>query len=167
MTEDQLFQTILADTYTLTDFHRRLKLLRDYLENTFFTEERQSLSDFFKKHQISTSDLEILVAWGDNFYQSFAQENIYKILRNLEEKAKNLPIVTVYLPIAINSLLPYQIGKWFRQNLEYAVLIDLKTDYSLVSGAAVVCKGIYHDFSLHYYISKQKEEILNIISNYK
>lgn len=166
MTEDQLFETILHDTYTLTDFHRRLKLLRDFLENSFFTQQRQSYSDFFKKHQISASDLELLSSWGDNFYNSFEQENVYKILKNLEEKIKDIPIVTVYLPLAINSPMPANIGKWFRENIKSIVLLDLKTDYSLVLGAAIVYNGIYRDFSLHYYISKYKDEILSIIGEY-
>lgn len=147
---NEILNTILTDTYTLTQLKHRLTVLKMYLLDTFFAGQKQ---------QIAPWDLNWLKTLPPTFWQQFNKENVYHIFTKLEEEIKLKPILTMYLTFEPDQSTTSQIGTSVRKNFG-PVLLDIKFDPNLIAGTALVWKGIYKDFSLKSKIEQRKEEII-------
>lgn len=167
MNEDQILSTILPSTFTKAHCYRRLRLWREFLEHKFFKGEPEvKIEDFLREENASQSDLDTLSSLGGKFYHLFTRENIYKILNNLSDNLKKLPVVTVFLPNEPTEREIVNLGKWFRKHLDPYVIMDLRLDPKLHTGCAFVWNGVYHNFSLRFYLDKEKKRVLQIIEEY-
>ncbi len=166
MTDQQILNTILKNTYTKSSFLKRLSILRIYLEHYFFI-EKISLEKFFSKTKISNYDKKALIDWAKDFYSSFTLSNFYQKIQALSEDIKNINNITLYIPIDTSIDDKETLGSWFRKNISQTALLDLHYNPKLVGGAALVENNIYRDYSLHHFIKNKKEEIMGILNNYQ
>lgn len=166
-----LLDTILTNTYSTADLRNRLTLLREFLEDYFFTPHEHPnliflLNEFFVRKDESRDEFNALNAWNYSFFSQFTKENCYATIEALEKASANLPVVTLFLPFSPTLYEIPRLGKWLRSNVDQKVLMEVKTDVSLIGGCAVSYKGIYQDYSLKYYLLKSKEAILKVIGDY-
>jgi F0F1-type ATP synthase delta subunit len=166
MEVNSLIQKVIDNTYTKNDIARRTRLLREYLEKTFFTPEMNELTKFLISRQATTDDIDTFLSWGEEFFKTFSQANIYAILSDIDERVKHAPVVVLYIPYDPVPAETIKLGKWFRRHVHDGILVDLHTDPSLLGGCAFVWKGMYRDYSLRYYMLKKREEIHKLIGEY-
>lgn len=150
---NDILNTILKDTFTLTELHHRLRILKSYLLNSFFA--GQKTSEIY-----SAEDSTWLKSLPSPIYQKFTKDNIYEIFSELEEDSKKLPILTMYLSFEADDPVFAQIGTLVRKTFDSSVLLDGKFDPTLIAGCALSWKGIFRDFSLRAKIKAEEAEIL-------
>ena len=168
---NQLLDTILTNTYSTADLQHRLTLLREFLEDFFFTPHEHPnliflLNKFFVRKNESRDEFNALNAWGYSFYSQFNRENLYPTLEAIEKSAESLPTVTLFLPFVPPMYEVPKLGKWLRSNVDPRALMEIKTDIQLIGGCAVSYRGVYRDYSLRYYLQKSKPAILKVIGEY-
>ena len=105
---DEVLNTILQNTYSLTSLKHRLRILKSNLLKTFFGGENQVLS-------LTAQDLNWLQSLPEDFYQKFSKDNIYQILSDLEKRIHNLPTLTMYLTFEPDDVTLTQLGSATRK----------------------------------------------------
>lgn len=167
MEVQELMFTIIRTAYTKADIQRRIRLLREYLEQTHFTEQQDlDLTKFLLSKRAQTDDIDAFLSWGKGFFDTFTKEKAYTLLNVIGEHMKTLPVISMYIPYEPVPAEVNKLGTWVRRNVDEHVLIDLHTDPSLLGGCAFAWKGTYRDYSLRYYMQKKREEITKIIEEY-
>jgi hypothetical protein len=166
MGPEELLIQFLADTYTRKDVGRRLRLLREYFEAGYFTADETEITKFLLSKHATTDDINAFMSWKDGFYRSFTKDSLYHTLNGITDRVKKLPNVVLYIPYEAVPAEIIRIGKWFREHVGPMVIVDLRTDSTLLGGCAFVWKGVYRDYSLRYYMRKKQAEITKIISEY-
>lgn len=151
--DQEILNTILKDTYTLTQFKHRLHILKANLLKTFFGSEEESLP-------LSPEDLSWLKSLPDSFYQKFNKDNVYRIFSDLEQEAIKLSILTIYFAFEPDEPTINRIGLFARKTFTSPLLLDIKLDLNLIAGTALSWKGILRDYSLRAKIKERKGEIL-------
>ena len=167
MTEGEILETILKTGFVKSDVHRRIRLLRQYLEHSFFgSGDKQPLAQFLTNMSVPEVDAEIMKSWGDAFYSTFTKENAYDLVDSVGEKVKDLPVVNVYVPIELDKEQIERYGTWFRQNVDEHILVEFHLEHNTIGGCAFAWQGVYQDFSLRHYLHGRDEEIQKIIDGY-
>lgn len=166
MDKTELTEHVIKSAYTRRDVSRRLRLLREYLEQGFFKGDKPDVTKFLLTRHATTDDIDAFLNWGDAFFGSFDKDSIYKILQTIAENIKKVPAIRLYIPYEPVPAEIIKIGKWFRENVGNRILLDIHTDPSLLGGCAFAWKGIYRDYSLRYYMLKRRDEITKIVSEY-
>ena len=169
--DNHLLQTILQNTYTWTDLHHRFGLLQEFLEKETFLEHRQktigkSLDEFLTDAGESSADKAAFLEWGEAFYNSFTTENTYSKLSELAVAIEELPVLTLYVAVFLPPEEVEKLALWVRTNIGPNVVIDLLVDAELAIGCAFVWEGVYHDFSLKYFMHQHREEFVKKIREY-
>lgn len=164
-------KTILSNTYTKSSLLSRISLLRNFLEFQYFLpHEKQNLffllNEYITDENISRDELNALTAWDYPFYDQFTPNNLYLTLKNLGTEALRLDLVTVFLPFYASIYEVPKLGTWFRKEINEEIILDIKVDVSLIGGCALSWKGVYHDFSLRYYLEKNKNKINSMLNDY-
>ena len=150
---NEILSIILKDTFSLTQFKHRMRLLKSNLLRAFFGGQTENLSP-------STQDSDWLKSLPEWFYQKFNQENVYKIFSDLEKMSTGLPILTMYLTFEPDDVTLNQLGILTRKTFNSASLfLDIKIDPNLIAGTALSWKGVYKDYSLRAKIEEKKVEI--------
>ena len=150
---DDILALILKDTYSLTQFKHRMRLLKSNLLRAFFGGQTENLSP-------STQDSNWLKSLPESFYQKFNQENVYKIFSDLEKMSTGLPILTMYLTFEPDDVTLNQLGILTRKTFDsISLLLDIKIDPNLIAGTALSWKGVYKDYSLKAKIEEKRNEI--------
>ncbi len=167
MNEKDLLYMLLDKTFTSADFHRRLTLLRSYLDSTLFSEgKEQNLKTFFTAKNIPVDDQKSLSELPPSFFSSFTRANAYHLLSKVENLFKTIPVITVYLPFDPMGDMTQKAGAWFRTYMHQLVVLDIHLATSFVGGAGFAYKGSLYDFSLSYYLRKHKSDISQILEKY-
>lgn len=152
MDNNEIFNIILKDTFSLAQFKHRLRLLKSNLLKNFFGTQDESLP-------LYAQDLSWLKSLPATFYEKFNKDNVYEILSNLEKQASNLPLLTMYLTFEPDEVVLSQIGSFCRNKFGPNLLLDIKLNPNLIAGTALAWKGILHDYSLRAKIEERKTEI--------
>jgi F0F1-type ATP synthase delta subunit len=167
MNETQLLDTILASTYVKADVLRRIRIVREYLEQRFFTPgEKKDLSEFLAGQNVTASEKEIVTGWGAEFFKSFTKENTYDYLEHMNARVKDLPTVNMYVPIGLDSGQTAKIGQWVRGNIDKEALVEFHVDFSAFGGCTFAWNGVYYDYSLHHYVHKKVDAIRKVLDGY-
>lgn len=148
---DNILATVLNTTFSLTQFKHKERVLKSYLEKTFFGGSPESANP---------SDLNWLKSLPASFYQNFNKDNIYELFTNLEQAVAKLPTLTMYLTFEPDDNTLTQIGTFVRKNFGQTLLLDIKLDPKLIAGTALVWRGILKDYSIKARIEVKKTEIL-------
>lgn len=168
MDEQKLLSVIIQNTYSTADLNRRISLAREYLEGLLFSGNTANPADFAKKRTLTPEETLSFAQWDKDLISGFTPDNVYARFDGLKEEAKKLPVITVYLPFNPDSGEAAKIGIWLRKTLaDPRIVMDIKTKTELLGGCAYVWKGVYHEFSLHHFVKKNKEEIKEVLEEYE
>lgn len=164
-------KTILSNTYSRTSLKSRLSLLRDFLEFQFFSPHANPnlfylINEYFLAKNISRDEFNAFMTWDYSFFNQFSKESFYAQLQHLEEEATKMPLIRLFLPFNPPVYEVPKLGIWFRENIAEDILVDIKLDPNLIGGCALVWKDVYHDFSLRYYLEKNKAAVKNEIERF-
>lgn len=162
----QIEAIILQKTYTKSDYIRRCTVLREYLETKFFKDSSLGFSQFLAKANISENDKGALLTLDEHFFNLFTRDNLYIIINGLSESLKALPVLTLYLAVNLDDPQISQLGRWFRENLNPELIMDVRCNPTLVTGCAYVWNNRYKDLSLHFLFAQKEEFINKIIESY-
>jgi hypothetical protein len=167
MDETQLLDTILASTYVKADVLRRLRIIREYLEQRFFTPgEKKDLLGFLSDQKITPEEQTVITGWGDEFFKSFNKENAYDYLEHMNGRVKDLPTVNMYVPIGLDSGQTVKIGLWVRANVDREALVEIHVEQAAFGGCSFAWNGVYYDYSLHHYMHKKMDGIRKILDGF-
>jgi len=159
--------TIIATSYVKADVVRRIRIVREYLEQQFFTPgERHDLVEFLNGDNISPEDKQVISSWGSNFFGQFTKENAYELLAQMTAEVKNLPTINMYVPVGLHFKESTKLGTWVRENVDKSVLIELHVDASTFGGCAFAWNGVYYDYTLRHYMRKKMDSIRKILTDY-
>lgn len=149
---NNILTTILKDTYSLTQLKHRVRILKAYLLKHLFASTTDSSP--------SPVDLNWLKSLSADFYHQFNKDNVYQIFTDLEKQITNCPVLTMYLTFEPDEMALPQIGSFARQQFNKpSLILDIKIDPNLITGAALAWKGVYKDYSLRLKIGQRKAEI--------
>lgn len=149
---DNLLNTILKDTYTLTQFKKRLRLLQSYFQQKFFNAAQNEPLDL-------RDDL-WLNSLPKSFLDGFNKNNLSEIMADLTNKINLMPVVTIFLGFEASEEILNQIGIKVRNLFGQGLILDIKYNPALIAGCSLSWKGIYRDYSLHSRIIERKLPIL-------
>ncbi|OGG11424.1 hypothetical protein A2Z00_05570 [Candidatus Gottesmanbacteria bacterium RBG_13_45_10] len=167
MDENSLLIIILASSFSKADLHRRLRLLREYLEQRFYAPEKSlTLQDFLNEKNVDKDDQQIMLSWGESFYNGFTKETAYDVLDHMAARAKELPTMNLYVPFTPDGKEMMKLGIWVRDNVDKNVLVDIHVDPSTFGGCSFAWNGIYHDYSLRHMMGLKMNEIRKVLSDY-
>lgn len=149
---NDVLNTILENTYSLTSLKHRLRVLKSYLSSQIFQGE--------SKEEFAASDSTWLSSFSPSFFQQFSKENISEIFSELESKISKLKILTMYLPFDSDEQTLIQVGEKTRRTFENLIVLDIRFDPNLIAGCALSWNGVYKDYSLRSQIETHKNEVL-------
>lgn len=161
---EEMLPLLLKTTYTTADLSARIRSLREHWQNRLYHKLPPPSNG---ESEPDKEDVHLVEALDKFLPKSSDISNMHKMFTTLSIAIKNLPVVVVYLsftPVPDDS---EKLGKWFRENVESHILMDLRVDPSLSIGCAFVWKGRYYDLSLHYYMEKEKTKFLELLEHYK
>lgn len=157
--------------YTTEDAHTVLELIKEFLEFFFFSEHvevshSEIVKTFIKKKNVSDAEADMLKALPAQFWETITRENMYEQIDTFAKTFNSLPRIVLYVP----TKLPYgevkKVGQWMHLNVAKDLLMDIKVDPEAVGGCKLAWKGVYHDFSLRYFIKKHKRELVSMMREY-
>lgn len=149
---NDILAVILKDTYSLTQFKHRVRLLKSTLIKQFFGGETPDQTP-------PGTDLTWLKSLPSDLYQKFNKDNVYDIFSELEKMSAKFPVLTMYLTFEPDDATLFNLGTFVRKTFSPALLLDIKFDPNLIAGTALVWKGVYRDYSLRAKIENMKSEI--------
>lgn len=154
--EEELFKSILVDTYTVRKLQKRVRVLKMYMLTKIFNSAIQPLEE---------SEMQEEKEWFESIHFKFVsqitKDNVYQIFANLEERIKAIRLLTVYVAFEMPKDELTRFGKALREVYGPDFLFDIKFDPNVIGGAAFVWNGIYRDFSVRSMIESRKQEILS------
>ncbi len=151
---DNTLNTILQNTYTLSQLRHRMSALKTYLEQQFFGADGSK--DFMP--QIDTSWINSL---PPAFLQNFNKDNLASVFEELQRQITLLQTLTIYLTFNPDEQTIQQMGEFTRRTFSPLMMLDIKYNPNLIAGTALVWKGIYKDYSLRSKIEDRKGKILD------
>jgi hypothetical protein len=167
MNDTELLDIILASSYVKADVLRRLRIIREFLEQRFYTPgEKKDLSDFFTGQKVTSDDQAAINGWGPEFFKSFNKENAYDYLQHMTDRVKDLPTVNMYVPIELDSGQTMKIGQWVRGNVDKEALVEIHVEQSAFGGCSFAWNGVYYDYSLRHYMHKKSDAIRKVLDGY-
>lgn len=152
-----ILSNILNNTYTIGDLKTRIRALKSRLNHQIFgsppVEENPDIASW-------------LNGLGEDFYQLFNKDNVSAKLLKLEQEATKIEPLILYLAFEPDEKQIKELGIWTRQNINPAIILDIKYNPELIAGAAIVWKGNFRDYSLRYTIDQNKQQILTSFRGY-
>lgn len=166
MDESAIAHIILESTYTKPQLIKRLQLLGAYAELVSFTKLESTLSEYLSLQNVSQAEQDVIAVWYDTAVKLAGGRPLVFVVKQFEKIVPGLPTLTLYLPTTPDEETLKKTVTWFRENLNPEILLDLVVKPELVAGCAYVLNGTYHDFSLHYFFTKHKDQIKQVLDEY-
>ncbi|HUD19764.1 MAG TPA: hypothetical protein VMR81_04950 [Patescibacteria group bacterium] len=161
------FETILKTSFVKADVHRRIRVLRQFLEQKYYGRgEKLNLKEFLDKEKVSDTDKTVLAGWGPEILEGITKENAYDLTDAMTDEIKELPLITLYIPFEPDEASIQRIGTWFRENVDKRTLVDINVEASVFGGCAFAQDGVYHDYSLRGLLSRHYQEIRTVFDQY-
>lgn len=148
-----LFDRIITNTYTVSDLHRRVRLVREYLTATFFAKGALPAA--------REEDQNWLLSLA---FDGVTKNNLSDVLELLEKQANEIKPLIIFLAITPSQTEIEILGRRIRTDFGANLLIELRLDLMLIAGAALAYKGIYKDYSLR---QKLKDNHDALLANFK
>lgn len=166
MDTNELTQEVVKTSFTRRDVSRRLRFIREWLEQEYFKGNKPDMTKFLLSKRATTDDIDAFISYGENFFKSFNKDTIYKLLHDISELIKKMQVIRLYIPYEPVPAEIIKLGAWFRGNVGNEILLDIHTDKTLLGGCAFAWKGIFRDYSLRYYMHKKRDEITKLVTEY-
>lgn len=158
--DNKILEQILADTYTTSTLKKRTKALKAYLTEKYF-----GLGNS-ENINVDREELIWLKSLTSNFLALFRKEDFNDIFHSIETFLDNIMPLTIYLSFDPGEEEIKSISKFIRSNFNQNIILDIKLDYSLIGGCALIWKGVYKDYSLKSNIQVNKEQIFSSFRKY-
>jgi len=164
---------ILQNTFVLADLHRRVDLLQQFLEHSFFTDDPQkkdpvrSIRAYYAEaDEDIRQHVEAITAWGPDFFASFNARDLYEKVKEFKQFIELLPRITLYVPVRLAPSRAGSIGSWCRTNIRKDLILDLKVDPAVVGGCAFAYEHAFHDLSLPYFLRQKRDDFAKLVRTY-
>jgi len=158
---------MLKTTFVKADLMRRIRIVREYLEQKFFTPgEKKNLDVFLESQGEPKDEQSLITTWGDDFFSSFSATNAYDYLEYMTSRVKDIPVVNLYVPVELDFAQTMKIGQWFRENVDTWLLIEFHQEPATFGGCAYAWNGTYHDYSFHHAIHTHIKEIRSVLDTF-
>ncbi len=166
-----IFQQLLQNTFTTDTLYQRIRFMREWYEMRLYSqdesERRATVSTFCEKKGIDTDTSHVLEMWEQYFSEhASGPEEVVKTLRELEEQIHLLPSVVIYVPMIFDDTEIVKIAEWFRRNVRQGMLLEVKVDANVTGGCALIWNNTYYDFSLRYFMRKERAGIVSMLNAY-
>jgi hypothetical protein len=158
---------MLENTYTTDDLVERIGLMRKYYGVKLFVEgSTASLADVVAA-ECEPHTLNAVEHWEKRFLESDVQPLVvYEALDTVQEELAGVPAVTLYVPVRFAPDQIEKLGMWFRENVQPNMLLSLHIDPRATGGCGFVWNDVYYDFSLHYYLDRERRAITDMFNQY-
>lgn len=167
MTDEELLLTILGNSFVKADVLRRLRIVREYLEQRFYTPgEIKDLTGYLTSGGVGEEDQKALTNWGEEFFRTFTKENAYETLEHIISQIKTLPLINLYIPIDLHGEQIDTLGKWFRENVDKKILVEIHVESSTFGGCAFAWNGVYFDYTLRHYMKSKMTGIRHVLDDF-
>lgn len=151
---------MLKNTYTTDDLMERIGLMRRYYDKRLFQDDTNITIRKAIGEECDEYTLQALEAWNSSFDEEGIQPLVvYEALDAVQEDLGGVPSITMYVPVRFNPEQIENIGKWFRENIQPNMLVSLRIDPRATGGCGLIWKDVYYDFSLRYFIEKNREKV--------
>lgn len=152
---------MLHNTYTTDELIERLGLMRKYYNVRLFAGgENTPLRDVLR-NECDERTLVVLENWIDTFTKDSIQPLVaFEALDAVQEDVTGLPSVTLYVPVRFTPEQIEKFGTWFRDNVQPNILLSMHIDPRATGGCSFIWNNVYYDFSLRYFMDKQREDIV-------
>lgn len=158
---------MLRNTYTTDDLIERLGYMRRYYGVKIFTEGSKKNIDEVLHTECEEHTLMRLKEWEREFEKSNIQPVVvYEALDTVQEEIISIPTITIYVPVRFRPDDVERFGIWFRENVQPNILLSLRVDPRSTGGCSMIWKHMYYDFSLHYYIQKNRDAIVHVLNEH-
>ncbi|MDP3735735.1 MAG: hypothetical protein Q8R39_04935 [bacterium] len=158
---------IISTTYTVSDVHERIALMRRFLEEAFFaggaTPTRERLEEFLDVADAEAETRSALRSWLDAWAGALSRESLYSTLRAVESDVSALPVLGIITPVRLPDEETVRLGAWVREYVDARALIDFHTDPAAVGGCRLIWGGREREFSFGYFVEKHRDEIVEEI----
>lgn len=166
-----VFQQLLQNTYTADTLYQRIRLLKEYYEARLYSQSQEgksvSVKDFCTQKNIESDMARALTQWEDYFREhASGAEEIIKTLHELEQNIHLLPSIVIYLPLIFADEEIAKIAGWFRTNVQKNMILEVKIDANVTGGCAFIWNSTYYDFSLRYFMRKERAGIVSMLNAY-
>jgi len=163
----KIISTILENTYTTDDLIERLGLMRMYYGKHIFAKSAELTIDDVLGNECEEHTLEALKEWEKGFKAHRIQPIVvYEALDTVQEEVAGMPSVILYVPVRFTGEHVIRFGKWFRTNIQPNILITMRVDPRAAGGCSLIWKNTYYDFSLHYFIQRNRDDIVSMFNTH-
>lgn len=188
--ETKIKDEFLSKTFTKTQALRRIRVVKDFLNNTLFAQNSQpdfnsQLEQFKKgffaglekdklaspenlrKYRIKTQDIEFIAQLGESFFKLFTAVNIDNQVKILAKSIESSQTYLIYIPVELPDEEQDRLGKWFKENVSKECLVEFNYDPDLIGGCAISSNGVYKNYSISQKIHDNKDSIIQALTSYK
>jgi hypothetical protein len=163
----KIISSMLKNTYTTDDLIERLGHMRTYYGVKIFSENSNKTLDEVLRTQCEPHTLKRLKEWERAFEADNIQPLVvYEALDTVQEEVVGMPTVTLYVPARFSPEDVERFGAWFRSNVQPNILLTLRVDPRSTGGCSMIWKHTYYDFSLHYYIQKNRDAVVKVVNEH-
>jgi len=161
----KIVSIMLENTYTTDDLIERIGLMRKYYGVKLFTEGNTATLADVVASECEPHTLTAVEQWEERFAESDVQSIVvYEALDTVQEELAGIPSVTLYVPVRFDAEQVESFGAWFRENVQPNMLLSLRIDPRATGGCGFVWNDVYHDFSLHYYLDKERDAVTELVN---
>ena len=83
-------------------------------------------------------------------------------LSQIREVVNNIDPVQITIAVVPDENLIQSVKRWAEKNLGDKVILDIKTDYSILGGSRIIYKGIFKDYSINSLLSSYFKDYHNV-----
>ncbi len=160
---DTLFEKILTNTYTLNQIQRKIRLLKEFINQKLFT---SAAPDFENVKPEDVTYVKWLKTLDPTIINQFTSQNANDLFRQLDAKVTSLKVLLIYVAFDIPDSSLTLLGGLLRGNYGPQFVFDIRYDPSLIGGAALVWNGVYKDYSVKKSIEDNKQAVLQEIQTF-
>jgi F0F1-type ATP synthase delta subunit len=163
----KIITIMLRNTYTTDELVERIGIMRAYYDRVLFKEEKDLRIKDVVKEDAEEGVSERLEEWySEMVSQKIPPLVVYEALDAILEDMSGLPTVALYVPVRFTPKHIMRFGEWFRKEVQPNILLSVRIDPRVTGGCGIVWQATYHDFSLRYYLSMHREEIMKLCNTY-
>ena len=160
----KIISIMLKNTYTTDDLIERLGYMRTYYGVKVFSKGSDKKLEDVLRTTCDSLTIKRLKEWEKEFDAGNIQPIVvYEALDTVQEEVSAMPTITLYVPVRFSLEDNERIGKWFRDNVQPNILLTVRIDPRSTGGCSFIWKHTYYDFSLHYYIQKNRNAIVSML----
>ncbi len=165
---NELMMTLVAQSYSHSEISYKIGILKDFFEYIFFVAHSTQINAdtiklFSQNSDRADADISFLEALPTSLFESFTQESFYEKLKELSKEEKQLPTLSIVVPVILDAKNVALIGEWVRTEVGSNVLLNIDIDKEVSAGCQIIWHNTLHDFSFGHYITTHRENLEKII----